>query len=946
MAIKRLSRSAGLAVPTNIANPNNNINSSNSTISTTDNVLWLNSKQINKGIKIEYQNNGKVQTTTIQRPTPPTKKSFASLFHILAYTFTFIVMSLNIYVQYHSNQYNMHISRAKELLQRSKLGMGGSAAMDPTHRNLQAVDSEEVIKALEELTKAEEEEVTFTLPDSLAMNVADYIPNVPDAMELMNDINNYTNSLAADFIASDAEEDRQMATNLHEYVEWGKNNVHGLLSSAHDWIDTVKVNGLRGSSADVDTEKEDTASDINEDSGDDKDGAAWMDGLDEDEDDEEDIKLTDTIKRRSLPDVDTTQQQENNSVVSDENGVEDSSLANEAVVANPIKDTSIKEDTIKSSKEKSSTPSDIDKDEHIVDVKEVVKKILPSIATAEAKLDAKSPEGSTEHKPSKGLAATKTSLVKPRGVVKGEETHLNKQHAHHQDKKEKASITQKRAVSLAAALTSNQAVSSYTLENALQVFDVYNDSVAVVIYDPKDDKFNFLYTDDIKWKASHFKRIRTVMTNSLRRLHPERFNPKASEFVFVIASNDYPQYKFEENKCYHNHQDKSCVSNDFPPILHLGSVFKHPVVPSTITMPLPERNHLACFHQWLEHGSVCKLLKPKAKGNPQGIEFGNQEWKDLIPQVIWRGSDQSFLHRAIHGLRRPHFDTDIELKLTGKKNKKNIAATKALRAIYDHLLPRWKGVVLTSEAEHAQHNGGLPWANIKFTTAITHGKDGNKAFYNKFVEHGISAIGESMSHEELSKYKYHIDIGGSGGTAIDTLDKLAMPGLLFHHETQTKDYLHSIMKPMVHYVPIRGDLSDLQAKFEWAEKNPDKAQKIAKQASHLVKRLSTDAGFLKLSKELFEEPLSSVVAAYKPLKNGVSWKEFINKHKDGNKRTLRPRWKCGGLEQGDCLEVHGNLRHGSSKAKLGEKKTKVKSKEEATKAKKFNAQPQVVVDLV
>lgn len=93
----------------------------------------------------------------------------------------------------------MYISRAKELLQRSKLGGGGNTAIqekNPTHRNLQAVvDSEEVIKALEELTKAEEEEVTFTLPDSLAMNVADYISNVPDAMEIMSDINNYTHSL-------------------------------------------------------------------------------------------------------------------------------------------------------------------------------------------------------------------------------------------------------------------------------------------------------------------------------------------------------------------------------------------------------------------------------------------------------------------------------------------------------------------------------------------------------------------------------------------------------------------------------------------------------------------------------------------------------------------------------------------------------------------------------
>ena len=83
------------------------------------------------------------------------------------------------------------------------------------------------------------------------------------------------------------------------------------------------------------------------------------------------------------------------------------------------------------------------------------------------------------------------------------------------------------------------------------------------------------------------------------------------------------------------------------------------------------------------------------------------------------------------------------------------------------------------------------------------------------------------------------------------------------------------------------------------------------------------------------------------MKSGVSWKEFINKHKGGSKRTLRPRWKCGGLEQGDCLEVHGNLRHDAS-VKKGEKKTKVKAKaKEEAPAKKVDVKPhQVVVDLV
>ena len=46
-----------------------------------------------------------------------------------------------------------------------------------------------------------------------------------------------------------------------------------------------------------------------------------------------------------------------------------------------------------------------------------------------------------------------------------------------------------------------------------------------------------------------------------------------------------------------------------------------------------------------------------------------------------------------------------------------------------------------------------------------------------------------MNLEELAHYKYQIDIGGGGGTTwTGTIQKMAMPGLLFHHITPTKDY--------------------------------------------------------------------------------------------------------------------------------------------------------------
>ena len=73
-----------------------------------------------------------------------------------------------------------------------------------------------------------------------------------------------------------------------------------------------------------------------------------------------------------------------------------------------------------------------------------------------------------------------------------------------------------------------------------------------------------------------------------------------------------------------------------------------------------------------------------------------------------------------------------------------------------------------------------------------------------------------MDLETLATYKYQIDIGGGGGTTWSgTLEKLAMPGVLFHHVTPTKDYFHDLLVPYVHYIPVKDDLSDLREKYEW-----------------------------------------------------------------------------------------------------------------------------------
>jgi|Transcript_4916 hypothetical protein len=130
-----------------------------------------------------------------------------------------------------------------------------------------------------------------------------------------------------------------------------------------------------------------------------------------------------------------------------------------------------------------------------------------------------------------------------------------------------------------------------------------------------------------------------------------------------------------------------------------------------------------------------------------------------------------------------------------------------------------------------------------------------------------------------------------------------MPGLLFHHQTPTKDYLHDILVPWVHYVPIKQDLSDLKEKYEWAESHPIQAQRIANRASSLALMFGTQRGFKAMYNKFYLEPLQSVVNAYQPLPSGQDWREIIASVEP----ELRPILKCAGKYLLDCEELDPTL---------------------------------------
>ena len=163
----------------------------------------------------------------------------------------------------------------------------------------------------------------------------------------------------------------------------------------------------------------------------------------------------------------------------------------------------------------------------------------------------------------------------------------------------------------------------------------------------------------------------------------------------------------------------------------------------------------------------------------------------------------------------------------------------------------------------------MPWANIKFSRHL--GTDKLPSDLSIDSQDGEEDT-SSTRPANIMEYKYQLDLAGPSGTAAsDTLDKLAMPGVLLHHVTPTQDYIHAHLTAWKHYIPIQEDLSDLKDKFVWAESHPDQARKIALEGIEFMKQLGTPQGFGRIYEQDFVQPLRRVIDAYQPVSSLSSY---------------------------------------------------------------------------
>lgn len=349
----------------------------------------------------------------------------------------------------------------------------------------------------------------------------------------------------------------------------------------------------------------------------------------------------------------------------------------------------------------------------------------------------------------------------------------------------------------------------------------------LLVYNIASNKVN--ETLDLRLKYFCFDQYdkgRVILPLLMSALRSSNRIQNRESFQLLLSDMDFPFVAcIQEGETYCN------SSIDPAPMLHFGSTFRNEsILPSIQSMP--HLNMIPSLREWTVNQSMPRSTFWQLPYHPQ------LQWNDLKSQIVWRGSLYGYNLLETVDIRYFNMSEDTSIPYT-PFNPREIAVNMSIAANEARVF---------NDTNDSNNTASQPWLNIAMASRKP-----------KLAEEKAARL----TPFEMAGYKYQIDLGGNGGTSWEgTIEKLSMPGLLFHHETIAKDWFYDDLIPWKHYVPVRTDLSDLREKYEWAEANPDKAREIAQQATAFVHSLFEKPSLERMYETYFVEKLGRLVDAY------------------------------------------------------------------------------------
>lgn len=134
-----------------------------------------------------------------------------------------------------------------------------------------------------------------------------------------------------------------------------------------------------------------------------------------------------------------------------------------------------------------------------------------------------------------------------------------------------------------------------------------------------------------------------------------------------------------------------------------------------------------------------------------------------------------------------------------------------------------------------------------------------------------------ISFFKFFDYKYQINLDGTVA-AYRFPYLLAGDSLVFKQESMYYEFFYNDVKPWIHYVPFKQDLSDLVDQIQWAIQHEDEAQKIVQRARQYAKNNLLPQHIFCYHAVLFNEWSKRTVSPVRVRKNMEHVPQQDNKH--------------------------------------------------------------------
>ncbi|MDX2050350.1 MAG: glycosyl transferase family 90 [Rickettsiaceae bacterium] len=312
------------------------------------------------------------------------------------------------------------------------------------------------------------------------------------------------------------------------------------------------------------------------------------------------------------------------------------------------------------------------------------------------------------------------------------------------------------------------------------------------------------FTDQINDDFSFITTSKPIKLDSYKFTEQYIINNKIGGIARVKIINNKIYYKiYYQNKGYDDRYDYI-----FSAILKAGKYVKFPDVDffictkDSFKQKYPETSAPIFAFAINKNLRANKILIPDAltlmdsKLSDEIRKINNEiPWDSKIDKAFWRGSTTGWIDGSD--------DSDPEITIENYSK-----------------FPRFKLVEISEQYQEL--------LDAKFVNFVHMNEATKNYIATKFA---LAPSANKLAH--LS-YKIQINIDGNSSTYPGFLWRLLSNSVVLKQETEDMQWFYNFVKPMIHYVPVKSDLSDLIEKIHWIKSHDQEAKIIAENATKFV----------------------------------------------------------------------------------------------------------------